>query len=158
MRTETSIERRNGFLEGVGGMLRSRLGNILLGINLVCISWWVVVEWMLRPEIDGYAYHYRRPVVIGLAVVVYALLATPTWLAMWLLGAVFYPLFLMAPYPHDDAIARAAFVLLSSAQWLLVGHYLERRRAKLPPPRLSVVPASPPRRPLPRDTRPLGIF
>ena len=155
MRSETSIERRNRFLGGAARVLRSRLGNILLGINVLCISWWVVVEWSLRPEIDGYPYCYRPPVVIGIATVVYALLATPTWVAIWLLGAVFYPLFLAVPSPHDDAITRAAFVLFSSVQWLLVGHYVESRRAKSPAPPLSVVPDAPPRS---HGPRPLGIF
>ena len=156
MRTEALIERRNGFLEGAVRVLRSRLGNILLYVNLSCIGWWYLLEWATRPEYP-LSYHVDRPPVLGVAVVVYVLLATPTWVAMWLLGTVLYPL--LAPLPGaDDEVARAAFVVLSSAQWLLVGRYVETRRVRRAAPRLSVVPEVARRHDMPAPPRPLGIF
>lgn len=133
--TADDVETRAAEPGWLSNLLHGRLGNVLLVVNLLFIARAeIIAYWSIEPW-DGYVFPFGlRAFSLPLVCMLYHLVHLPAWLVVWVLGWLVEPFRSIVDITTRSDLTSAAFVVVASMQWLVVGFLFERWRASAPRP------------------------
>jgi len=157
------VERRDPEPGIASSILRGRLGNVLLACNLLFVvraeviaygfAWFEDDAWFGDRYVSPFALlPWRSPILYAL----FHFLNAPAWAALMLLEWIAPSSAIGVSSSTQSALETAAFVVLSSAQWLVVGYLVTRWRERRSKPFSIPRPIGLEVGPVPHGERPLS--
>lgn len=130
MDTEQSFLTRESERRAFHRLSRSELGNALLVLNLAYIVRGFLMAWAMFPAPMGCRFYYywmyaNEFTITSPVYALYNLVHAPTWCVLGILEWVLRPVLYAMDADIIHGLEHAGFVLVSSLQWLVVGHAME---------------------------------